>query len=55
MTSKRHNQFFTVIQNPLSNFMVILSLAEMGEMANHGALVAVMVNIIDEKWDKTKK
>jgi len=43
MLSKRQNQFLTIIQNPISVFMMILPVAEMGEMANHGGSAAAMV------------
>ena len=43
---------------PVINFHddpVIHPMAEIGEMANHGASTAAMVNIVDEKGDETKK
>ena len=55
MLAKRYNQFFTFVQNRLSIFMMIHPMAEMGKMSNHGALAPVMVNIVDEKGDETKK
>ena len=43
MLFKRQNQFLTIVQNPITVFMMILPVAEMGEMANHGGSAAAMV------------
>ncbi len=43
MLSKRQNQFLTIIQSLSEVFMMILPVAEMGEMANHGGSAAAMV------------
>ena len=43
MLFKRQNQFLTIVQNPIPVFMMILPVAEMGEMANHGGSAAAMV------------
>ena len=43
MLFKRQNQFLTIVQNPITVFMMILPVAEMGEMANHRGSAAAMV------------
>ena len=51
MLFKRQNQFLTIVPNPIAVFMMILPVAEMEEMANHGGSAAAMV----KKDDETEK
>ena len=50
LLSKRQNQFLTIIQIPIPVFMMILPVAEMGEMANHGGSAAAMVK--KGRWNR---